>query len=123
MFHSLLQRCGFFCLSLLVLSHAQAGPPSAKGEAKARSRSAEGRPELPPAARACLTTGSNPFVCMAVSPDGKWLASGGYERRITIWDLASGTIVRHWDGAERNLSSLAFSPNGRLLASGGVADQ
>jgi WD40 repeat protein len=78
---------------------------------------------LPPAARLRLASGSNPFVCIALSPDGKWLASGGYEKTIRIWELATGKEVRKWDSPEGNLASLVFSPDGRLLASGGVFDK
>jgi len=60
---------------------------------------------------------------MAFSSDGKWLASGGYEKTIQSWDLASGQEVRQWSGPEGNISSLAFSPDGKLLASGGLFDQ
>jgi WD40 repeat protein len=77
---------------------------------------------LPAGAIARLRTGSNPFLCLAFSPDGKRLASGGYEKTIQIWDPASGKEIRKWTGPEGNIASLAFSPDGRLLASGGVFD-
>jgi WD40 repeat protein len=77
---------------------------------------------LPRAAIARLNGGSNPFLCLAFSPDGKWLASGGYERTIHIWDPATGKEIRKWPGPEPNVTSIAFSPDCKLLATGGLHD-
>jgi WD40 repeat protein len=118
----LLVICSF--LMLAPASRGQSpsleGKPSPTAERKTANRPAP--VSLPPGARARLGSGANQFLCMAFSPDGKWLASGGYEKTITIWDPASGKVVRQWSGPENNIASLAFSPDGRLLASGGVFD-
>lgn len=61
-------------------------------------------------------------TAIAFSPDGQWLAVGGKDRAIRLWDIASGFHARETigflahDGHVRNLT---FSPNGEYLASSG----
>jgi WD40 repeat protein len=58
---------------------------------------------------------------IALSPDGKTLASGGGDNRGTelkLWDVATGKEVTSLVGHSGSLYSLAFSPDGKLLASG-----
>jgi mono/diheme cytochrome c family protein len=56
------------------------------------------------------------------SPDGRTLATGGYDSKIVLWDAASGKPVRTLNGHNGAIFSLAFSPDGSLLASAS-ADQ
>jgi WD40 repeat protein/predicted Ser/Thr protein kinase len=58
--------------------------------------------------------------CVAFSPDGRWLASGGKDRTVRIWDVASRQEVRTLTGHTNWINSLAFSPDGQSLASGGT---
>ena len=55
---------------------------------------------------------------VAFSPDNRWLASGGKDNVIKIWDLATGNILRTLYGHTSNVNALAVSPDGKLLASG-----
>jgi WD40 repeat protein len=57
--------------------------------------------------------GSSPI---ALSPDGWMLASGGWEK-IKLFDIASGRELRTLNGHTRDIYSVAFSPDGRTLAS------
>ena len=47
------------------------------------------------------------------SPDGKLLASGGYDSRLRLWDANTGNHIRTLRGGG---SAVAFSPDGKLLA-------
>jgi WD40 repeat protein len=55
---------------------------------------------------------------VAFSPDNRWLASGGKDNVIKIWDLANGNVLRTLYGHTTNVNALAVSPDGKLLASG-----
>ena len=58
---------------------------------------------------------------LAVSPDGKLLASGGTGGIISLWQAETGKLVRRLEGHSKQISEsggLAFSPSGKLLASG-----
>jgi WD40 repeat protein/uncharacterized caspase-like protein len=55
---------------------------------------------------------------VAFSPDNRWLASGGKDNLIKIWDLANGNILRTLYGHTSNVNALAVSPDGKLIASG-----
>lgn len=55
---------------------------------------------------------------VAFSPDNRWLASGGRDNVIKLWDLATGDVLRTLYGHSSNVNALAVSPDGKLLASG-----
>jgi WD40 repeat protein len=55
--------------------------------------------------------------CVAYSPNGKYLAAGGFNRVVHVWDLATGAEKYRLVGHQLSVSSLAFSRDGRRLAS------
>jgi hypothetical protein len=52
-----------------------------------------------------------------LSPDGKTLATAGYDRSIKFWKVADGTLVRSIDVHNGAIFDLAWHPSGKLLGS------
>jgi WD40 repeat protein len=66
-----------------------------------------------------IVVGSGPIYSLALSPDGKWIASGGADRTVRIWNADTGEQVHYLTGHDSAVTSVAFSPDGRQLASAG----
>jgi len=59
------------------------------------------------------------ILCLAFSPDGRYLASTSNDETVRVWEVATGQVVRRLKGREIGWESVAFSPDGQYLASGG----
>jgi WD40 repeat protein len=55
--------------------------------------------------------------CVAFSSDGQWIASGGEDNGVKLWDGNSGELLSTFRGHSSVVSHLAFSPDHEHLAS------
>jgi WD40 repeat protein len=55
---------------------------------------------------------------LVFSPDGAGLASADDDGKVLLWHVRSGKLRASLDGHEGRTTALAFSPDGRVLASG-----
>src|SRR5579859_1981359 len=60
---------------------------------------------------------SSSISALAFSRDGKWLASGGLDRSIILWNASTGEQTRKWTTQNTNVTQLAFSPDSKGLVS------
>lgn len=74
-----------------------------------------GEIEFPGSLAAILSTANG--GSMAASPDGRLVAIA-QGSQIRVWDLASGALLASLQGHTDLVTSIAFSPDGRTLASG-----
>ena len=57
------------------------------------------------------------IYALALSPDGRTLATGSYDQKIKLWNVADGTERKTLSGHNGAVYGLAFRPDGKLLAS------
>lgn len=53
---------------------------------------------------------------LALSPDSRFVVSGGTDRRAFVWDLSTGEFLRGLSGYQDVIYGLAYSPTGALVA-------
>lgn len=58
-------------------------------------------------------------LSIALSPDGKLLATGDIDGQIRLWEVADGKNLLTFKGHKGWVWTVAFSPDGQILASGG----
>ncbi|MBD2777731.1 serine/threonine-protein kinase [Iningainema tapete] len=65
-----------------------------------------------------LSGHSNVVTSVALSPDGKTLASGSWDTTLQLWDLATGKKLNTLEGNSGRLYTVSISSDGNTVASG-----
>jgi len=63
---------------------------------------------------------AEPVYAVAYSPDGRWLLSGSFDKRVKLWDRATATARRTFADHTQMVLAVAVSHDGRQLASSGL---
>ena len=69
---------------------------------------------------ATIEVGATPLVALAVSADGRLIATGGLQGQVAIIERASRKILATLTGPGLPVWSLSFTPDGREILSGGA---
>ncbi len=62
----------------------------------------------------------NAVQALAAEPSGRWLASGGADKTVKLWNLETGSGRRTYRNNPDFVSALAFAPDGGTFAAGGL---
>ena len=60
-----------------------------------------------------------PCEAVAISPDGKWLAAGGGDHAVHVWEMATGSERTTLRGHRDDVYTARFSPDGARIISAG----
>lgn len=62
------------------------------------------------------------LFCAKISPNGKYLASGGDDKTIKLWNISSGSLIKTFIGHKDGIDAINFTPDSKYIISGGQTD-
>jgi WD40 repeat protein len=75
-----------------------------------------------PTGNCCLRNADGPLTSPRFSPDGEFIAYGDASGKIHIWNQRRG-LVTSWQGHERYLEEITYSPDGNFLLSSAEGEE
>jgi COMPASS component SWD3 len=66
-----------------------------------------------------ITGHTNIVISVAISPDGRLVASGSYDGSVLLWDMHAGKQTWRFDANMGHVLTVAFSSDGRRVVAGG----
>ena len=57
------------------------------------------------------------ILCMAMHPSGRYIASGGKDNSVRLWDIKTGNELKVFEGHTDDVNYVAFSSDGKFLIS------
>jgi WD40 repeat protein len=108
-----------------VLIGRLAGIPQLRGElaAVAAAPRLVDRSPVPethhPALLRSVRVGDGIITALAVAPDGTWLATGGRDGVVRLWEVATGRPLAQLTGHDLEVRAIAIAPDGSWLAAAG----
>ncbi|MBI4676781.1 MAG: caspase family protein [Elusimicrobia bacterium] len=98
---------------------AEGGQAPAK-PAQSRSKPGQARTKAPLVPELNVQMGhTGPINSVAVSPDGRFLATGSDDHTAKLWDMATGREIRTLRGHVKNVETVLFTPDGSRLVTTG----
>src|SRR5206468_1110806 len=67
-----------------------------------------------------LTLATQAVLTLAWSPDGKYIASGGADGSVQVWNATTAHTYVTYRGHTAAVNALVWSPDGKYIASGGA---